>query len=116
MRTMVVVTLSLTAATLLAAESSPPPPFKLPPLFEGWSAKDFRMFDDAADSPARVQRAVEFRARGTHCYFIRQANRNLTKPSDKPRLIPLASDASDNVYAPDPACLPATIIRKAVLE
>lgn len=109
MRTMAAIILLVASGSLLAADSTAPEPFRLPPLFEGWTPKDFQSLKNQADARKRM-------APRRGCYFIRQVNRNLTRPLDRPRLIKLAADATDTVYAPDPDCLPGTIIRNAVRE
>lgn len=45
--------------------------------------------------PAQYSPAFRASSRPAKCYYIRQANRNMVKPSGQPRLIPLADDSAE---------------------
>jgi hypothetical protein len=73
-----------------------------------------------ADAPALTSEPLKdiqnFTAPVTHCYFIRQANRQLQSPQDKPGFMPLAGVEKLPTAAPFANCMPDQRVIKTVIK
>ena len=71
-----------------------------------------------ADAPALTSAPQKFTdafaAPGSKCYFIRQTNRQLQAPGEKPMFMPLASAAP--IATPFANCMPEQRAMKAVIR
>ncbi len=109
-------TIVLTAAVLPAIAQTPGqdlssaiPTYKqFQAEVRGMSAEEVQALRDSQVSklPARILSG------STDCYFIRQVNKNLKKPAEKPEFVPLASAEAEPLDITNTDCLSDSIVRK----
>lgn len=73
-----------------------------------------------ADSPALTTESPKFiynvATAPTRCYFIRQTNRQLRTPQDKPGFMPLAAAEKLSTAVPFANCMPDQRVIKTVIK
>ncbi len=108
-------TILLAAATLPALAQAPgadqssaiPSYQQFQAEVRGMSAEEVQTLDSQA---GKLRAAI--RPGSSRCFFIRQVNRNLQKPKEKPELVPLASADGELLDFSNPDCLSDSIVRK----
>jgi hypothetical protein len=118
MRTLTTMLLAAAALPALAQTPGPDLSSAIPSYRQfqaevrGMSAEEIKALADIRKdtSPSPPGSAISLLA--SKCYYIRQVNKNLQKPREKPELVPLAAADAEPLNVSDTDCLSDSIVRK----